>query len=356
MVTATSDTRSQDEIKAQAKEVWEAVTRHALSSKWKLVNRDGISGYEGEYVMRGLCEKIWPQYAGPGKRGELDALIQPIYSYLRNTGNAACVYNPVLSRMATQRGSMTNDLRETPVWFVAQRWNNNPPSSSPAISPARRAEYVNTHRPGDAHLAQSIGATIGGSVLQQIKTAIAKKDAVGKTEGIKQARSLAASIADYVEIILLEAEHPLVVEELLFALRAEKVQVSNWTLRQYLSDLVETGAVAVRTETLEERQRRIGTKTGRRAQLYTHGDHVPVRYAGDALASMVHSAARPRIFDEVETTLAERPATESNEELLKRIADIVDSEKAELKRRLAEAEAELAELRPLRDKLRDLLK
>lgn len=358
MQTTVPPVRSLDEIKTQAKELWEAVHRHALHNHWPIVSYQGASGYEGEFIMRGLCEKVWPQYAGVAKRGELDAFVSPIYKYLRNTGNAACTFNPALNRAPGQ----ATGPRELPTWFVSQKWNNGSPSTT-SVFPSPRGGTTETPstQTVPVNLAQSIGSSVAPSVFQTIKDAITGKDKdKDKHATVKAARAAASSIADYVEIVLLESDFPLTVDEILFALRSENVQVSDWTLRLDLSDLIEAGHISVRQETDDERVLRNGSTAGRYAQLYWHGEDVPTRTVGKLFSDFAQAASTPG-----KTPMHLRAHTPGSswvweadprmEKVLELIDEMVEERTASMAQELQAARAELEELRPLRQKLRDLL-
>lgn len=353
MEAAVLPMRTQEEIKAQAKELWEAVNRHAGTNRWTVVSYQGHSGYEGEFIMRGLCEKVWPRYAGAARRGELDAFVQPIYAYLRNTGNAACTYNPALNRIPGQ----TSGPRELPVWFVSQKWNNNAPSST-AIFPASRRPVASPEPVTvSAQLGQSIASTVSPSVFQTIKDAIVGKPKPEK-QTVEAARAAASTIADYIEVVLLESECPLTVDEILFALRSENVQVSSWTLRLDLGDLVEAGHIAVRTETDNERVLRNGSTQGRYAQLYWHGDTVPARVVGKLFSDFAQAASDPDkkpMHVRADGSWAWE-LDDKTQSIVDTINELVEERTAALRAELEAAREELTELRPLRDKLRDLLK
>jgi len=327
MTTQTSnEARTDAQVAAQAKELYEWVLRFAQVNKWELTTNDGVSGFEGELVMRGVCTKIWPQYAGEIRRAELDAFIQPIYRYLRATGNAACVYNPALEQR-----------KAAPVWFIAQKWNTAKPVPVPHFTNRNTVEVPSSFSSGGS--GNSIGDLMrpdaAAKMLEIAKAAQAKARAK---------RGTASTIADYIEVVMLESEHPLTAEEVLFSLRTENVQASDWSVRLNLSALIEAGSVSIRTETEEERILRNGGPAGRFAQLYAHGDHVPPRTVGKLFNNMVTAAADGET-DRVQPVVSASGLDPRVEQIGQLVTQLIEEATVELR----------SELASLKDKLRSLL-
>jgi len=327
MTTKTSnEARTDAEVASQAKELYEWVHRFAQVNKWELTTNDGVSGFEGELVMRGVCTKIWPQYAGELRRAELDAFIAPIYRYLRMTSNAACVYNPALEQR-----------HATPVWFVAQKWNTTKPAPVPHFTNRDTVDVPTSFSSGSSNT--SIGDLMrpdaAARMLEIAKAAQAKA---------KSKRGTAKTTADYIEVIMLESSQPLTAEEVLFSLRTESVQASDWSVRLALSALIEAGSMSSRTETEEERILRNGGPAGRFAQLYAHGDHVPPRTVGKLFNNMVTAAAEGE-------TDRNRPVVGASgldprvEQIGQLVTQLIEEATVELR----------SELASLKDKLRSLL-
>ncbi len=322
----SNEARTDAEVAAQAKELYEWVLRFAQVNKWELTTNDGVSGFEGELVMRGVCTKIWPQYAGEIRRAELDAFIQPIYKYLRATSNAACVYNPALEQR-----------KAAPVWFIAQKWNTAKPIPVPHFTNRNTAEVPNSFSSGKT--GSSIGDIMhpdaAAKMLEIAKAAQAKA---------KLKRGVANTLADYIEVVMLESEHPLTAEEVLFSLRTENVQASDWSVRLNLSALIETGSVSIRTETEDERVLRNGGPAGRFAQLYAHGDHVPPRTVGKLFNNMVTAAADGEP-DKVQPVISASGQDARVEQVSLLITQLIEEATSELR----------SELAALKDKLRSIL-
>ena len=329
MTTQTlKDVRTEAQIAAQAKELYEWTLRFAEVNKWELTTNDGVSGYEGELVMRGVCTKIWPQYSGELRRAELDAFIQPIYRYLRASGNAACVYNPALEQR-----------KAAPVWFVSQKWSTAKPVSVPHFTNYKStADVPNSYNSGK--LSSSIGDLMRPDAAAKMVEMAKAAQAKAKTKRVK-----ATTVADYIEVVMLESKHPLTAEEVLFSLRTENVQASDWSVRLNLSALIETGSVSIRTETEPERILRTGGLAGRFAQLYAHGDHVPERTVGKLFNNMVEEARdseRPAGNGNTDSASGLDPRVERIGQL---VTELVDEATLELR----------TELEALKGKLRSIL-
>ena len=244
---------------------------------------DGMPGIAGELNLRGVVCRLWPELAASDKRPEMDAFIAPIYEYLKKSGNARCVLQPL-------PGS-----GRRPVWWLRGEWlevlavHVGMAARSEDSYLSRREKQLTPSEVGEDRPA----APVEVRFMEPAGDASTGKatEAVDKLRPYLEQRSREhVDLVGMVNLVLEDTTQPLTAGEVQQYLERELNYIYEiTTVRNALKELLDGKKISMRKESSDERQLRAGgTALGAHAMLYwAPAGEIPARTQREAVTGVL---------------------------------------------------------------------
>lgn len=241
---------------------------------------DGMPGIAGELNLRGVVCRLWPELAASDKRPEMDAFIAPIYEYLKKSGNARCVLQPL-------PGS-----GRRPVWWLRGEWlevlavHVGMAARSEDSYLSRREKQLTPTEVGEDRPAAPVEVR-----FMEPPSLTKSTEAVDKLRPYLEKRSREhVDLVGMVQLVLEDSSQPLTALELQQYLERELNYVYEiTTVRNAIKELLAAKKISSRKESPDERNLRAGgTATGAHAMLYwAPPGEVPARTEREAVTGVI---------------------------------------------------------------------